>query len=134
MAVTLLRYLLMFALLCCFFSCRKEAGPGGNASIRGNVHAYRYNSTFTVFIADYPAADEYVYIIYDDDFSYSNRVKTDYEGDFEFKYLYPGNYEVYVYSLDSTLLAPSGKIPIIRNVTIEGNKEVVELDTLKIFK
>ncbi len=127
-----LRCLLLFVLICCF-SCRKQAGPGGNASIRGNVHIRHYNSTFTVFIADYPAADEYVYIIYDDDFSYSDRVKTDFDGDFEFKYLYPGQYRIYVYSLDSTLQAPSGQIPIIRDVNIEQNKDIVELDTLKIF-
>ncbi|OWY24457.1 hypothetical protein C7N43_05765 [Sphingobacteriales bacterium UPWRP_1] len=128
-----LRYLLLVALLC-FLGCRKEAGPGGNAAIRGNVHAYHYNSTFTVFIADYPAADEYVYIIYDNDFSYSDRVKTDYEGDFEFNYLYPGQYRIYVYSLDSTLQAPSGKIAVVKDITINGNKDIVHTDTLKIFK
>lgn len=130
-----LRYLLLFVVfVCCCTGCRKEAGPGGNAAIRGNVQAYHYNSTFTVFIADYPAADEYVYIIYDDDFSYSDRVKTDYEGDFEFKYLNPGQYRIYVYSLDSTLQAPSGSIAVVKDITIEGNKDIVQTDTLKIFK
>lgn len=124
----------LFLLLLCSVACRKEAGPGGNASIRGNIHAYHYNSTFTVFINDYPAADVYVYIIYDDDYSYSKRIKTDYEGDFEFQYLYPGQYQIYTYSLDSTLQAPSGSIALIRDVTIDKHDDIVQLDTLKIFK
>ena len=54
-------------------------------------------------------------------------------GDFEFKYLYKGNYKVYVYSLDSTLQSPSGHVPVIKELEITGRKQIMDLDTIKIF-
>ena len=124
--------LLLFAL---FFavSCKKE-GVGGDATIAGHVHVEKYNSTFTQFISEYPGRDVYVYIVYGEHSGYDKRVKTDYNGNFEFPYLYKGKYTVYSYSRDSTFQDPSGTIPVIREVEITDRKQNEMLDTLLIFQ
>lgn len=117
-----------------FTACKKQEGKGGDASIAGSVHVKHYNSTFTEFISEYPGADTYVYLVYGDDISYGQRIKTNYEGQFEFKYLYKGNYTVYVYSLDSTLTAADGNVPVVKQVSIAGRKDHIQLDTFRIFQ
>jgi hypothetical protein len=104
------RYQAVFGILVLclsLISCSKEAGDGGNSTIYGKVTAWDYNAEFTNLKGIYPAADEEVFIIYGDDFSYSERIRTNYEGIYEFKYLRPGDYTIYVYSKDSTLTLPS---------------------------
>src|SRR5665811_945381 len=108
------------------FSCSKEAGDGGNSTIYGKIIAYNYNAEFTNLRGIYPAADEDVYLIYGEDRSYSQRVRTNYNGIYEFKYLRPGDYTIYAYSKDSTLTLVSGIYPVIRNVKIDDNKQTVE--------
>jgi hypothetical protein len=53
---------------------------------------------------------------------------------YEFKYLRPGNYTVFVYSEDSTLTLPSGKYAVIREIKITGNRQTVKADDIIIFK
>jgi hypothetical protein len=120
-------------------SCKKEAGIGGDASIRGKVHAKHYNGTFTNLITEYDAPDEYVYIIFGNDVSYGKRIKTSYDGQFEFKYLYEGDYRIYVYSIDSAAYVNNPSIPhpdaaVIKNVTISERKQEEDIGTLTIFK
>jgi hypothetical protein len=117
-----------------FVSCSKEAGEGGNSTIYGKVIVHNYNSNFTVLNDIYDGADEEVYIIYGDDLSYSERIRTSYNGVYEFKYLRPGNYTVFVYSEDSTLTLPSGKYAVIREIKITGNRQTVKADDIIIFK
>jgi hypothetical protein len=126
-------FLAAISLLITLSACKKQEGIGGDASIYGKVHVKHYNSTFTQFISDYPGSDLYVYIIYGDDISYGQRLKTNFNGEFEFKYLYKGDYKVYTYSLDSTLTDPSGKLAIVKNVHINGKKEKVDAGTFEIF-
>lgn len=116
------------------FSCAKEAGEGGNSTIYGKLIAYNYNAEFTNLKGIFPASDEDVYIIYGNDRSYSQRVRSNYEGVYEFKYLRQGDYTVYVYSKDSTLTLPSGLYAEIRKVKITKNRETVQVDDIKIFK
>ena len=75
----------------------------------------------------------YVYIIFGDDIGYGQRVKTNYNGEFEFKYLYKGHYSVYTYSLDSTLTDPSGKVAVIKELEISSKNEDVNAGTFEIF-
>lgn len=127
---------IFYILVACFLcvSCEKEAGEGGDAILYGKVFAKKYNSTFTQYISSYYAADEYVYIIYGNDMSYGDRVKTGYDGVFEFKYLYPGNYKIYVYSRDSTFSSPSGDIAVVKEIQINGRKEKKDSGQLDIFQ
>jgi hypothetical protein len=125
---------LIAMMVAAMFSCSKEAGEGGNSTIYGKMTTYNYNAEFTNLRGIYPSADEDVYIIYGNDRSYSERVRTNYEGVYEFKYLRPGDYTIYAYSKDSTLTLVSEMVAVIRNVTITGNKETVEVEDMKIFR
>lgn len=114
--------------------CKKEPGVGGNASITGSVWAKNYNASFTTLIGEYPAKDVYVYIVYGDNKGYDRRIKTDYNGNFNFPFLYKGKYTIYTYSLDSTLQDLSGSIPIVKEIEITQNKEEFVLEPLTIFE
>lgn len=120
-----------------FSSCKKEPGIGGDATINGHIHVQHFNSTFTQFISEYDGADVYVYLVAGIDQTYLKRIKSDYNGDFEFKYLYKGDYTVYCYSIDSTFSnhqsTSSGMIPVIQQISVVGRKDVITTDTLKIF-
>jgi hypothetical protein len=113
-------------------SCEKDPGEGGNASIYGKVTVRDYNSDFTYLKEEYPGRDVDVFIIYGDDKSVSDRVRTSYDGVFEFKYLRKGTYTIFAYSKDSTLMTNS-VVPVIEEVTIEDNKSEVEAPDIIIF-
>ncbi len=113
-------------------SCKKDPGSGGTSSIYGKVLAKNYNSTFTVLQEQYYAQDVDVYIIYGDDKSYSDRVRTSYDGTYEFKYLRKGIYHIYAYSKDSTLQT-NAMIPVIRDVEITKNQQENEASEIMIF-
>jgi hypothetical protein len=115
-------------------SCSKEPGLGGNSTLFGKIVAHDYNAEFTELKGIYPAADEDVFLIYGDDYSYSLRIRSNYEGVYEFKYLRPGDYSIYVYSKDSTLTLVSEMYAVIKNVTIDKNNQTVEAEEIKIFK
>ncbi|MFH0895523.1 MAG: hypothetical protein V2A54_13885 [Bacteroidota bacterium] len=115
-------------------SCTKEPGTGGSSSLYGKVHVHNYNGTFTAFQNEYNAQDADVYIVYGDERSYSDRVRTNPAGVYEFKYLRPGKYTVYVYSKDSTLAAPSGTIAVQQTVEITKNRQEVEVPEILIFE
>jgi hypothetical protein len=116
-----------------FNACKKEAGEGGNSSIKGKIWVEDYNSTFTTLQAQYAGADEDVYIIYGDNTSYGNKIKASPDGSFEFKYLRKGNYTIYVYSKDKTLTSPSGKVTVKVNATISKKKETVDVGKITIY-
>lgn len=113
-------------------SCKNGPGPGGQASISGKVHADNYNSTCTLLLGSYYAPDEDVYIIYGDDPSYGDHVKTSFDGTYMFNYLRPGKYTIYVYSKDCS--APSGKTAVTATVEITERKQAVALDDINIHK
>lgn len=116
-------------------ACKKEEGIGGDASISGQVWTQRIaiNGTFVETVAEFPAEDTYVYIVYGDNTGFDKRIKTDYNGYFNFNYLYPGNYTIYVYSFD-----PFDEIdqrsPVIRQVEIKERKENVEVERIEILE
>ena len=113
-------------------SCEKEPGEGGNSSIYGKVIVRDYNAEFTYLKEEYPGRDVDVFIIYGDDKSVSNRVRTSYDGVYEFRYLRKGEYKIFAYSKDSTLMTNS-VVPVIKEVTIDDNKSEVEVPDLIIF-
>mgnify|MGYP001563529569 FL=1 len=122
-------------------SCKKEPGSGGNSSIKGNLWQKDCGSGFdNTTPVEHSGADLDIYIIYGNDVSYSDRIRTDYEGDFEFKYLRKGNYKIYFYSMDSTLLtgAPFNTIPpeiaIVKEVEITKRKQTIDVARMTTFK
>ena len=120
-------------LLLITLSCKKEAGIGGNSSLYGKVIVKDYNSTFTVLQEVYNAEERDVYIIYGDDKSYSDRTRTSYDGTYEFRYLRPGDYHIFVYSKDSTLQT-NAMIPVIKDVSISKKHQDIEVPTMIVFE
>jgi hypothetical protein len=118
-------------------ACKKQSGLGGDASIHGRIAGKHYNATFTNLLAQDYLPDRYVYIIYGDDLSYGTRLKTNFDGYFEFKYLYKGSYTLYTYSLDSAAMAVGAVLPsdsaVKVNVEIVDRKESVDLGDLNVF-
>ena len=125
-------------------SCKKPAGEGGNSSMRGKVHVKNYNDNFSILLNQYVGADEDVYIIYGDEVSYGNKIKSGPDGVFEFQYLRKGSYKIYVYSKDSvgtvappySMLNPNlyaPKVAVIKSVDISKKKEEVDAGTFEIY-
>ncbi|MDI1355592.1 MAG: hypothetical protein PSX36_11775 [bacterium] len=115
-------------------SCKKTAGEGGSANIRGSVWVEDWNTAFTIKNGEYAGADTDVYIIYGNDLSYGDKTKASYDGSFEFKYLREGNYKVYVYSKDRTFTSQSGDTVFVKEVTVNKRKQTITLDQFTIYK
>lgn len=71
----------------------------GFAKIRGKVFLKNYRNNGTEYVL-YPAQEQDVYIKYNNESFYSDRIRTDAEGYFEFNNLLKGNYEIFIYSED----------------------------------
>jgi hypothetical protein len=114
------------------YSCKKDAGEGGTSSIYGKVKVRDYDPTFTILQDVYYAQDQKVFIIYGDDKGIDDDVRTSYDGTYEFKYLRPGTYHIFVYSKDSTLQSLAD-IAIIKTVEITKNHQDVEVPEIVIL-
>lgn len=122
-----------------FLACKKEAGEGGDSTIEGRVHVQDYNASFTSLNGEFSAVEEDVYIIYGNDVSFGDRVRSSYNGMYSFKYLQPGKYRIFAYSKDSTgryknqvnLNAP--KKAVIKEVEITKSKQVVKAEDIVIL-
>jgi len=124
----------VFAALLAFGSCKKEAGDGGNSSIKGKISRELrvvLNNPTTV-TGTFPAADEDVYIIYDNHVSPDDRVQTNYDGEYEFLYLRPGKYTVYAFSKDTNAVAvpwDEDHMTVLQELEItDGNQQVMAAD------
>ena len=127
----------IFASILTIVSCKKEAGDGGNSSIRGKVNLeLRYVlENWKNIYGTFPAIDEDVYIVYGNHVSPDDRVQTNYNGEFEFLYLRPGKYKIYVVSKDT--IAPSswegGKMTVLREAEITDDKQKITLEEMTIY-
>jgi len=92
--------ILLFMLLP--LSCHKDEGQGGTGSISGTITEQFYNDDYSRLIYEKPAVDEEVFIVFGSSEELGNRVRTNNLGQFRFKYLYPGSYQVYFISGDSS--------------------------------
>jgi len=73
--------------------------------------------------APVPFVDEHVYLVYGENTTYGESVKTGGDGEFQFDYLTKGNYTVYVVSKDTT--TENGTIKESVSIEIGSNKTVV---------
>lgn len=115
-----------------FSSCSQEEGFGGNSHIQGVLIERFYNEDSTVFQYELRAKDEDVFILFGDQNKLGDDTKTSYTGDFQFKYLWPGNYQLYYYS-DNFSNEINTKEARIVEIKLEKN-ETLDLDTLYTFK
>jgi len=120
-----------------FYGCQKEPGVGGDASIHGKIIRMHYNSTFTVLLDSSAFPDKYVYIIYGNNINYGQRLKTSYKGEFEFKHLYEGNYQIYTYTIDSLAKVKGAISPpdtvVTAEVNIKERKQVIDVGNLIVY-
>lgn len=76
------------------------------------------------------AHDHEVFIVYGDDEYYSDRIRTSYDGYFEFSNLIPGDYLVFLYSEDVTKVTEH--VVMKYEVTITEFGQVIDLGTIPI--
>ena len=119
--------LLLFLSIIGLNSCSKEEGEGGRASISGSVYVRDYNASYTQLLSEYYGPEEMVYITYGDNEFYDDRVRTDPDGKFQFKYLRKGNYTIFVYTEDTTFTIASGVEALNQSAEITGKDEEVVL-------
>lgn len=123
-----LRVLIILGIALISVSCKKPAGEGGNSSIKGNVWVKDYNKSLTIVQYEYTGVDIDVYIIYGDDTSYGDKVKTNGDGEFEFKYLRKGNYRIYAVSEERIGNTNDSKeVAVEVDASISGKKQVVDV-------
>lgn len=128
----ILLFVFAFSLLT-IVGCKKTPGEGGNAEIKGTLWVRNYDPFFTYITGRYPAINTSVYLFFGDELSPGTSVKTNANGEFEFKYLRKGKYKVVAYSkqLKSNMTTPSD-FPLEKIVNLTKRKEVynIGLDTL----
>lgn len=125
-------FVVMFLLM--VSSCQKPAGEGGKATIYGKIWAQEWNSSYTVMNGEHAGMDEDVYIVYGDDVNYGDKQTTNYNGEFEFKYLRKGKYKIYLYSLYRPSKTSGGDSAVVREVEIKNNTDKIDLGTITIYK
>jgi hypothetical protein len=112
----------------------KAADRGGTSTIRGKVWAKDWNATFTQLKGEYYAADEWVYIKFGNSSGYNRRVRTSFNGTYEFVNLRKGRYTVFAYSKDQSQTSISGNVEVIANIEITDRNTLIEIDDLVINK
>ena len=122
--------------LIAFMGCTRTAGEGGVTTITGNVEIEQRivitNPLSAIFV---PAIDQDVYITYGDRVGPDDRVRTNYDGDFAFYGLRPGDYTIYVYSEDTMPTSNNAPdVAVIQQVTIEKGDETLELEPIRIYE
>ncbi len=122
------KILIILSIITIFFSCTKEAGKGGASKIKGRVITEEYSEFNNQHVRTYFSADESVYIIYGNDDYYSDKVKTDGNGYYEFNGLQKGDYKIYAYTQD----ANKDKKPSYINVNIESNGSQIDASYIRI--
>ncbi len=137
--ISLIKLAVIALVVTIFSACEKDAGVGGNSSIYGKVWVKDINASFTLILNRYWGQDQDVFIVYGNNKSYSDKVSTNYDGTFEFKYLRPGKYTVYAYSKDSagyveTLNPALPLLPVVKTVEITDDDQEKDAGTLDIFK
>ncbi len=129
-------FILLTGLFSMTSSCSKSAGEGGTSVIKGKIYVQNYNSSGTAITGEYWGQDIDVYIIYGNESNYfDDRIRTSYDGSFEFPYLAKGKYRIFVYeqcfnNIDNP--CPSGMKEVIVETNITKNKSTVDVGTITI--
>jgi len=130
--------ILVFAVILSLASCKKEEGDGGNSSITGRVMIERRVNldNYSTARDTIPAADQDVFIIYGDHVSPDDRIQTNYNGEFEFLYLRPGNYTIYTFSKDTTATPTpwdEDHLTILKRIEITDKKQQRSIGDMLIY-
>jgi len=112
--------LLMLCVSLSFFSCTKEAGEGGLASISGKVYAHDYDKQGNLKAEGY-IGEVRVYIGVEGSSELLDDVRTQYDGSYEFPFLRKGNYKIWVYTQCDSCL--NDLLPIVQEAHITERKQ-----------
>jgi len=115
-----------------FNSCTQDEGIGGNSHIKGLIIEKFYNNDFSVFQYEAPAKDEDLFLIFGDEKVVGEKTSTSNSGQFAFNYLWPGNYQLYYFSDDTSIISPE-QIEMIYPIVLERNQEF-DLGTIYTYK
>jgi hypothetical protein len=97
----------------------------GQATITGKVHRVNYARDFSYIKDTVVAPDVDVYLVYEDDPYYTERIRTLYDGNFAFPGLIKGEYAVFVYADDVT----GGSVQVPVRVTVNVDELAGMFDT-----
>lgn len=130
-----IKKILFFAFISALiFSCRKEAGEGGGATIKGTLYVKNFHSPEVPYASDDVASDERVYIVYGDKNIPDDDIRTGPNGEFEFKYLRKGKYKIYAYGLNPDSYSDDNNIAVIKEVEISKNNQQITIDDFYIYE
>ena len=108
----------------------------GAATIRGVVREIKYDkaSVWPNLVIDYIdfAYEQEIYLTYGHHTFYDKRIRTQYDGSFEFSNLIPGKYLIFLYSDD--VKRETDRIPVTREVIITEMDELVDIGEITIEK
>jgi len=124
---------IVFITLClsAFISCKKDAGLGGLATIKGKVYATDVTKSGDVQSAGY-IGENRVYISVSGSSTSLTDVRTNYDGSFEFDFLRKGTYDIWTYGNCDTC-AWKQEYDIHTKVEITEKKQTVVIDDLQII-
>ena len=127
------KILFLLSLSVLFFSCKKEEGEGGMATIKGSIWVRDWDKNFNLMMYEYPGLDEDVFIVYGDQVGYGDKLSTDLNGNFEFKYLRKGTYTIY--ALSDTLPSANAsfaQFPVSVKIEISEKKQIIDIGELTV--
>jgi hypothetical protein len=121
---------LLFIFVFAIYSCKKEAGPGGLATVHGKVFAVDVTTSGNLKDSGY-IAEQKVYISVSGNPSFFDSKRTSYDGTYEFKWLRKGTYDVWAFSDCDTCVWKQQKV--MKTVEVGSNKASVEVEDLRII-
>lgn len=126
----LFKLILSITVLMAFQGCKKEAGPGGNANLNGNIYKNLYCSETGLITKTEGAVGSRVYITYGDGSQFDNSERSGVGGSYKFRFLNPGNYTITVISECDTCIG--GESVVKEKVEIGKNDEDVNVTPIYI--
>lgn len=103
--------------------CNKEPGPGGKATIKGNIYSNNYCEESGTLQGQTGATGQRVYISYGGGQQYDDDVRAGSNGYFEFKFMNPGTYRLSV--LSECLSCPGGTEEVSTKIEVGKNDKDV---------
>lgn len=104
----------------------------GTSIISGRVFLINYKDNFTEIKDTALAQEQELYLIYGTSKNFSIRIRTNYNGRFEFTGLVKGKYSLFGYSEDIT--GATEKIPVFRNAEINTEGQQVDVGDIYLIK
>ncbi len=117
---------------CGFNSCKKYAGEGGRASIKGKLYAVNLTNSLILATDSGYIAGENVYISYGTNTNIDDKTETSAGGEFQFPYLQKGDYTIFAISKK---LNGTNKLDtvVVKKVSLTDRNQVADIGDLRIY-